>query len=108
MRAVRGADLAAVFWARMTRLRDALKTGELAVVDAELDHLARLTAESRRTYYRWYLLVLQAARATFAGRLAEGEQLAEEAAELNRRRATSRPGVHRPARGARAPAPPRE
>ena len=63
----------------------ALKTGQLDVVDAELDHLARLSAESRRTYYRWCLLVLQAARATFAGRLAEGERLAEEAAQLNRR-----------------------
>jgi hypothetical protein len=79
------ADLAAIFWARMTRLRDALKAGQLDVVDAELDHLARLSADSRRTYYRWYLLVLQAARETFAGRLAAGERLAEEAAELNRR-----------------------
>jgi hypothetical protein len=83
--AVRGADLAAVFWARTTRLCEALKAGQLAVVDSELDHLARLSAESRRTYYRWCLLVLQAARATFAGRLAEGEALAEEAAQLNRR-----------------------
>jgi hypothetical protein len=84
-RAARGADLAAVFWARTTRLCEALKAGQLDVVDAELDHLARLSAESRRTYYRWCLLVLQAARATFAGRLADGERLAEEAAELNRR-----------------------
>ena len=67
------------------RLRDALEAGELDVVDAELDRLARLAAESRRTYYRWCLLVLQAARAIFAGRLAEGERLAEEAVELNRR-----------------------
>ena len=51
----------------------------------ELDRLARLAAESRRTYYRWCLLVLQAARAMFAGRLAEGERLAEEAVTLNRR-----------------------
>jgi hypothetical protein len=80
-----GADLAAAFWARMTRLRDAFGAGQLDVVDAELERLAALSAESRRTYYRWYLLVLQAARATFAGRLAEGEQLAEEAVELNRR-----------------------
>ena len=84
-RAVRGADVAAVLWVRRTRLRDAWKVGQLDVVDTELDHLARLSAESRRTYYRWYVLVLQAARATFAGRLAEGEQLAEEAVELNRR-----------------------
>ena len=84
-RAVRGADLAAVFWARTTRLREALKAGQLDVVDAELEHLAQLSAESRRTYYRWCLLVLQAARAIFAGRLGQGERLAEEAVELNRR-----------------------
>jgi hypothetical protein len=82
---VRGTDLAAVFWARTTRLCEALKAGQLDVVDTELDHLARLSAESRRTYYRWCLLVLQAARATFAGRLTEGARLAEEAVELNRR-----------------------
>jgi tetratricopeptide (TPR) repeat protein len=84
-RAARGADLASVFWARTLKLRDALEAGELASVDEELDRLARLTAESRRTYYRWCLLVLQAARALFAGRLADGERLAEEAVELNRR-----------------------
>ena len=84
-RAVGGADLAAVFWARTTRLREALKAGQVGVVDTELDHLAQLSAESRRTYYRWCLLVLQAARATFAGRLGEGERLAEEAVQLNRR-----------------------
>ena len=81
----RGADLAAVWWARTMRLRDALEAGELEAVDAELDRLARLAAESRRTYYRWCLLVLQAARAIFAGRLADGERLAEEAVDLNRR-----------------------
>jgi hypothetical protein len=69
----------------MTRLRLALEVGELAAVDAELDRLARLASESRRTYYRWYLLVLQAARAIFAGQLAEGERLSDEAVELNRR-----------------------
>jgi eukaryotic-like serine/threonine-protein kinase len=83
--AVRGADVAAVFWARTTKLRDALEAGEPDAVDAELDRLARLSAESRRTYYRWCLLVLQATRAIFAGRLVEGGRLAEEAVALNRR-----------------------
>ena len=69
----------------MTRLRDAFSAGQLDVVDAELEQLARLSAESRRTYYRWYLLVLKATRATFAGQLAEGERLAGDAVELNRR-----------------------
>ena len=81
----RGADLAAVFWARTARLREALEVGRLDAVDGELDRLARLAADSRRTYYRWCLLVLQAARAIFAGRLADGERLAEEAVTLNRR-----------------------
>ena len=83
--AARNADVAAVFWARTLRLRDALEAGELAVVDDELDRLAGLSAESRRDYYRWCLLVLQAARATFAGDFEAGERLAEEAEELNRR-----------------------
>ena len=84
-RAARDSDVAAVFWARMTRLRDALAGGRGAIVEAELDELARLSEASRRTYYRWYRLVLAAASATFAGRLAEGERLAAEAVELNRR-----------------------
>jgi len=83
--AVRGADFAAVFWARTIRLRDALEAGRLDSVDAELDRLARLAAESRRSYYRWCLLMLQAARVIFAGRLDEGERLAEQAVALNRR-----------------------
>ena len=74
-----------MFWARTIRLRDALEAGELAAVDAELDRLARMAAASRRTYYRWCLLVLQAARAIFGGRLDEGERLAEDAVALNRR-----------------------
>ena len=56
-----------------------------ATADEELGRLERLAAESRRSYYRWCLLVLQAAVALFAGRLDEGERLAEEAVELNRR-----------------------
>ena len=83
--AARGADLAAVFWARTIKLRDALEAGDLEAVDAELDRLARMAAESRRTYYRWCVLVLQAARAIFGGRLDEGERLAEDAVALNRR-----------------------
>src|SRR5829696_4885861 len=82
---VRRRDLAPVFWARTMRLRDALEAGRLDAVDAELDRLAALAAESRRSYYRWCLLVLQAARAIFAGSLAEGERLAQQAVELNRR-----------------------
>ncbi len=104
--AVRGADFAAVFWARTLRLRDALEAGRIDVVDGELEQLARLAAESRRSYYRWCLLVLQAARAIFAGRLAEGERLAEEAVDAQpapRRR--RRPGAHGSATGAGAAAP---
>ena len=83
---VRGADPAAVLWARTMRLRDALEAGDApTAVEPSSDRLERLAAESRRTYYRWCLLVLQAARAIFAGRLDEGERLAEEAVELNRR-----------------------
>jgi hypothetical protein len=82
---VRSADPAAVFWARTLRLRDALEAGDTATAVKELGRLERLAAESRRSYYRWCLLVLQAAVALFAGRLDEGERLAEEAIALNRR-----------------------
>ena len=74
-------------------------------VDAELAQLARLSAESRRGYFRWCLLVLQSARAAFAGRLAEGARLADEAEELNRRHGGSDAGAHRGAARPRAPAP---
>ena len=84
-RATRGADLAAVWWARTMLARDALEAGRLDGVDQEFDRLARLAEDSHRTYYRWWLLVLQAARALFAGRLADGERLAEQAVALNRR-----------------------
>jgi hypothetical protein len=82
---VRSSDPAAVFWARTLRLRDALEAGDVGVAEDELRRLERLAAESRRSYYRWCLLVLQAAVALFAGRLDEGERLAEEAVALNRR-----------------------
>ena len=81
----RGADLASIFWARVARLRELLEAGRIEAVDRELEQLERLGADSRRTYYRWSVLVLQAARAIFAGRLADGERLAEEAIALNRR-----------------------
>jgi hypothetical protein len=81
----RGADLAAIFWARVARLRELLEAGRIEAVDRELEQLERLGADSRRTYYRWSVLVLQAARAIFAGRLADGARLAEEAIALNRR-----------------------
>jgi hypothetical protein len=69
----------------MARLRELLEAGRLDGVDLELEQLEQLASDSRRTYYRWCVLVLQAARAIFAGRLAEGERLAEEAVTLNRR-----------------------
>ena len=81
----RGADLASIFWARVARLRELFEAGRIEAVDRELEQLERLGADSRRTYYRWSVLVLQAARAIFAGRLADGERLAEEAIALNRR-----------------------
>ena len=82
---VRSTDPAALFWARTLRLRDALEAGDVAAAGEELGRLERLAAESRRSYYRWCLLVLQAAVALFAGRLEEGERLAEQAVALNRR-----------------------
>ena len=40
---------------------------------------------TRRSFYRWHLMVAEAARAAFAGRLDEAERMTEEALALNRR-----------------------
>jgi hypothetical protein len=77
-------DPEAALWAHMIRYVDALSLGEIAAADAELEAYAALAEPLRQPYYRWYLTVLRAGRAVFAGRLEEGERLSIEAVELNR------------------------
>jgi hypothetical protein len=81
---VRHGDQGTLLWAHVQRIRDALQEGDVAAADAELDRARPIVAASRRSHHRWFLLVVQAARAAFAGRLADAERLGAEALELNR------------------------
>ena len=74
----------AMVWARMARFVDALEAGRAAAAQPELTGLAALERESRRPYVEWCLVLLRSTWATFAGRLAEGERLSEQAVELAR------------------------
>ena len=76
------APTGAVWWARTMRLRDALEAAGREAVDAELSRLAAVRTEPP-TYHR----CARSAASPWATppRLAEGERLAEAAAELNRR-----------------------
>jgi hypothetical protein len=54
------------------------------VIEAELTGLAAVERESRRPYVEWCVVLLRSTWATFRGRLAEGEQLSEQAVALAR------------------------
>ncbi|HEY7074827.1 MAG TPA: AAA family ATPase [Solirubrobacteraceae bacterium] len=82
---VRHGDQGPLLWAHVQRIRDALQEGDVAAADAELDRARPVAVRLRRSYHRWYVLVVEAARAAFAGRLADAERLGEEALEINRR-----------------------
>jgi hypothetical protein len=69
-----------LLWAHMSRFVDALEQGQEAGVDAELAACAALERSFRRGYFRWCVTFLRATSATFAGRLAEGAALADDAA----------------------------
>ncbi|HET6551879.1 MAG TPA: AAA family ATPase [Solirubrobacter sp.] len=83
--AARHADHGALVWAYLQRIRDALQAGDVARADADLDRARSVAAAARRSQNRWVLMVAEAGRAAFAGRLDEAERLTEEALELNRR-----------------------
>ena len=81
---VRHGEHGTLLWARVQRIRDALQAGDIAAADAELDRARPVAVRLRRSYHRWYLLVVDAARAAFAGRLGDAERLGDEALEINR------------------------
>jgi hypothetical protein len=83
--AVHHADHGALVWAYLHRIRDAMQSGDIARADADLDRARPVAHATRRSVYRWFLMVAEAARAAFAGRLDEAESMTEEALALNRR-----------------------
>ncbi len=83
--AARHADHGALLWAYVQRIRDALQEGDVAAADAELDRARPVAHATRRSFQRWYLMVAEAGRAAFAGRLDEADRMTEEALALNRR-----------------------
>jgi tetratricopeptide (TPR) repeat protein len=82
--AVHHADHGALVWAYLHRIHDALQDGDIARADADLDRARPVAHATRRSFYRWHLMVAEAARAAFAGRLEEAERMTEEALTLNR------------------------
>ena len=83
--AARHADHGALVWAHVQRIRDALQVGDVSGADAELDRARPVAHATRRSMHRWFLLVAETGRATFAGRLEEASRMAAEALALNRR-----------------------
>ena len=79
------ADHASLLFAHVQQIRDAVQDGEIQAAEALLDRARPFARASRRSYERWYLLVVEAAWATFQGRLAEAERMVAEALALNRR-----------------------
>ena len=82
--AARHADHGALAWAYLHRIRDAMQAGDVTRADADLDRARSVSRATRRTHHRWFLMVYEAGRAAFAGRLDEAERLNEEAITLNR------------------------
>ena len=62
----------------------------MSAADAELDRARPVAHATRRSMHRWFLLVAEAGRATFAGRLEEASRMATEALALTAATATTR------------------
>ena len=77
-------DPDAVLWARTQRFADALRAGDGAGLDAELDRCAALVRETRHRHHDWWVLVLRTCRALHGGRLGEAEALVDAAVACNR------------------------
>ena len=65
--AVHHADHGALVWAYLHRIRDAMQAGDVARADADLDRARPVAHATRRSFYRWFLMVAEAGRAAFAG-----------------------------------------
>jgi len=83
--AARHADRVALVWAYLHRMRDAMQEGDIARADADLDRARSVAHGSSRSHLRWFLMVYEAGRAAFAGRLDEADRMSEDALTINRR-----------------------
>jgi tetratricopeptide (TPR) repeat protein len=70
---------------RTWRIVDLLESGDVERVHREIDQHAELAQELRQPGYLWRSLCFRAMRDLFAGRFAEGEQLAVEAVGIGQR-----------------------
>ncbi len=61
-----------------------LESGDMSVVDSELEAQARLATELRQPAQLWFGVVLRATLASFEGRFAHAEELIPQAADLAR------------------------
>jgi hypothetical protein len=83
--AIHHADHGALVGAYLYRIRDALQEGDVTRADEDLDRARPVAHATRRSIYRWHMMVAEAGRAAFAGRLVEADRMTEEALAINLR-----------------------
>ncbi len=70
--AVHHADHGALVWAYLHRIRDAMQSGDVARADADLDRARPVAHATRRSVYRWFLMVAEAAPGRVRGTAGRG------------------------------------
>ena len=83
--ATRLGDQDLLFRAHQWLVPDRFQSGELALVTADVEAMAAIADARRNPLQRWWVLIYRGLLAGFAGRNAEAEGLAHEAAALGRR-----------------------
>jgi DNA-binding CsgD family transcriptional regulator len=83
--ATRLGDQDLLFRAHQWLVPDRFQAGELALVAADVEAMATIADARRNPLQRWWVLIYRGLLAGFAGRNAEAEGLAHEAAALGRR-----------------------
>ena len=81
-------NLDALLDGRSWRIIDLLELGDVPAALADLESLARVADELRQPRDQWFVAVLRAMAALFAGHLDEGMRLAQQALQLGRRAET--------------------
>ncbi len=83
--ATRLGDQDLTFRAHQWLVPDRFQAGALALTSADVERMAAIAEASRNPLQRWWVLIYRGLLAGFAGRDAEAEELAHEAAALGRR-----------------------